>query len=204
MQSPGTPAGKQTPTRAIPHYGSEHCSCNGKPSHTHTYKGKRQCFQDAACLLSQKRTSRRQLLVKVLFQQQTIFPIPLCLTHSPRLPGSPPPQPAAGVLRVPGLGGGKVPREGRAWLSARSDTSPPWPLPSSSSARWERSKPMLTEAAASGPGLPEQAKAAISFMGDQARASSWSLLQAAPNPKPPGAWSLRSSLDKHHYDLIYA
>lgn len=45
---------------------------------------------------------------------------------------------------------------------------------------------MLTEAAVSGLGLPEQAKADSSFMGDQAGASSWSLLQAARNPKRPG------------------
>lgn len=62
---------------------------------------------------------------------------------------------------------------------------------------------MLTEATVSGLGLPEQAKAGISSMGDQAGASSWSLLQAAPNPKRPGAWSLTGNLDKHHYNLVY-
>jgi len=45
----------------------------------------------------------------------------------------------------------------------------------------------------SGPGLPEQAKADISFVADQAGASSWSLLQAAPNPKRPGLGHQRAA-----------
>lgn len=63
---------------------------------------------------------------------------------------------------------------------------------------------MLTEVTASELGLPEQAKADASLVGDKARASSWSLLQTEPKPKGAGAWSLRDSLDKHHYNLVYA
>lgn len=76
---------------------------------THLYKSNQQCLQDAACGLFQKDTSRRQLLVKALFQYTDCFPGNFVLNAFPQLPASPPSQPAAAVLQVPSLSTGKVP-----------------------------------------------------------------------------------------------
>lgn len=100
--------GKQSLTWAILCCDSNSADATLNP-HAHTPTKAINSFQDAACGLFQKDTTRKQLLDKVLFQYTDCFPGTSVLNPFPQLPGSPPSQPAAGVLQVPGLGTGKVP-----------------------------------------------------------------------------------------------
>lgn len=117
---------------------------------------------------------------------QTVFLVPLCLTPSPSSRALHLHSQQQECFRCQASAQAKCPEKAEhSSVPAPTRLLAGLCLPSSS-ARWERHKLMFTEASVSGLVLPEQTKADISFVGDQAGASSWILLQAAPNPKRLG------------------